>query len=68
MMANTATVSLGSLHGASFQWTAPELIFGGDDLSDTGRLTTQSDVYSFGCFCIEVGVTLLIIGVSLTQD
>ena len=39
----------------SFRWLAPELLTIGDEgsIRDTG-LSRESDVYSFGCVCLEV--------------
>lgn len=44
---DSATASFGSVRGA-VRWSAPEVIVTG------GRLTFASDVYAFGCVCLEV--------------
>ncbi len=39
----------------SLRWQAPELLgVGSGDDNGANKLTTQSDVYAYGCICLEV--------------
>lgn len=50
--------------GKSVAWAAPELL---DSHSGTARPSFKSDIYSFGCTCVEVRVLNFLIGTFYTQ-
>ncbi|KAK7677085.1 hypothetical protein QCA50_019983 [Cerrena zonata] len=47
---DATTVTSGSHNGGTLQWMSPELLDGGE----IRRPTRPCDVYSFGCFCVEL--------------
>ena len=48
-----------SVHGGgAVRWTAPELIEPEEFGLEYRRPTSRSDIYSFGCVCIEVSLYL----------
>ncbi|THH30827.1 hypothetical protein EUX98_g3360 [Antrodiella citrinella] len=47
-LADSTTASKGSRGGGTLRWMAPELLVDGD------QPDYASDVYAFGCFCLEV--------------
>ena len=55
LLADATGYNYGSIHGGgALRWTAPELIDPEEFGLETRRPTYSSDVYSFGCVCIEV--------------
>ncbi|CAL1703186.1 unnamed protein product [Somion occarium] len=47
---DATTITLGSHKGGTLQWMSPELLEG----KEIRRPTKECDVYSFGCFCVEL--------------
>jgi serine/threonine protein kinase len=45
-----------STHAGSLRWMAPELIYPEKFGLDKFTRTPASDMYSFGCVCLEVGL------------
>ena len=48
----------------NLRWQAPELLQTNHFGKDTGKVTTESDVYSFACVILEVCIWLYSINVS----
>ena len=56
VIAEGSSYNYGSLHGGgAIKWTAPELLAPDEFGLEDSRPTFQSDVYAFGCMCVEVG-------------
>ena len=52
-----------SVHGGgAMRWTAPELFEPEEFGLSSRRPTYQSDIYSYGCICVEVGNSTQLVG------
>lgn len=59
MFADSTTASWGTAAGGAVRWLAPEVLKG-------SRSTYKSDVYAFGCVCLEVRTAVDVKNVALS--
>ena len=56
LIADATGYNYASIHGGgAVRWTAPELFDPETFGLESRRATFKSDVYAFGCLCVEVG-------------
>ncbi|TDL23535.1 kinase-like protein [Rickenella mellea] len=56
-VADSQAVSLETISyngGGSLRWQAPELLLSSKEVTESVNTTERSDVYAFGCLCLEV--------------